>query len=112
MVKHHLTKHNNNNRSNMNSKLEAIKQDAHVEFLSDGEPVGSTGISKFKDHLLSSTPYQKEVIDNYTHKSKYEINTIMLFNKIRLSSNASQYIPVVFSVSCLIGVIIGAWMCL
>ncbi len=108
-MKHRLTKHNN---SSSNSTLEAIKQDAHVEFLSDGEPVATTGISKFKDRLLSSTPYQKEVIDNYTPKSKYEINTIVLFNKIRLSSNASQYIPAVFSVSCLIGIIIGAWMCL
>ena len=117
VLKQHLSKKLKASRPSKASKYEAVRQDAHVEFLSDGNSVISTGISKIKDHLLYSSStggssYKKEISERYEPKAKYDINTIVLFNKIRLSSDVSKYIPVVFTVSCILGVILGAWMCI
>ena len=117
VLKQHLSKKVKPSKPSKASKYEAVRQDAHVEFLSDGNSVISTGISKIKDHLLSSnsfvaSSYKRDISERYEPKTKYDINTIVLFNKIRLSSDVSRYIPVVFTVSCILGIILGAWMCI
>ena len=93
------------------SKYEAIRQDAHVEFLSDGDPVVDSNTTTTKDQLAKSA-YNQEIQESYVPRNKYDVSTVVLFNKIRLSSNVSQYIPVVFALSCVAGILMGIWMCL